>query len=245
MKASVEPLKSSVNDAMILKLTTDKISQTKGRFFSINEVCASTFVKRRSLYDFLSIASIFGICRKLSKDSFEWNGLQHVQETIENLRQNLEVEARISNLNQIFDCTLNSSIQSIAMSVIKLFLYLDTRFLDLRQVGKLFSQGRAKYKTMLRKLYTVASSLEIAGIVSRTNSVAEIRLNYSAREPPQQSPMNVRSLLNTESELIDTQLYEARRKMFMAEILPAPTKRIEPPAIIPIIPVLSSIDWRA
>jgi hypothetical protein len=118
--------------------------------------------------------------------------------------------------------------------------------LDLRQVGKLFSHRKTKYKTMLRKLYTVASSLEIAGIISRTSSVAEIRLNLNAKAVPERSPMNVMSLLNTESELLNGQLYEARRKAFLAEILvqPPPTPRIEPPIAIPITTMFPSRNWR-
>jgi hypothetical protein len=147
---------------------------------------------------------------------------------------------------QIFDCTTNSSIQYIGLSVIKLFLYLDTKFLDLRQVGKLFSNGKTKYKTMLRKLYTVASSLEIAGIISRTSSVAEIKLNFSAKDKPERSPMNVMSLLNTESELMNGQLYEARRKAFLAEVVqqPPPPMRFKAPPFMPIASILPSRDWR-
>ena len=201
------------NDTILLKQIIERISKCDTKVFNINELCLKYSIKRRLLYDFLSIASIFNVCEKINSESFRWNGLVGIEVMLQQIKAGLVREAEVRSMLEIFDCTTTSSIQNIAVSVIKLFLFLGVKFLDLREVGRLFCQRKIKYKTMLRKLYTVASSLEIAGIISRTAVVAEMKLNV-VLHPKEAAKMGVISILNTESELASEQIYERRRKEY-------------------------------
>ncbi|OHT04960.1 hypothetical protein TRFO_27468 [Tritrichomonas foetus] len=217
-----EPIKSPLNDTALLKSIITSIECEGDNLLNMNTVCDKHKAKRRGLYDFLSIGSVFGICSKATPDSFRWHGLEKYKDEMPKIQAQVEQQAKAKySLMHIFDCSFNSSLQNIALSVVKLFFYLNEDSLDLRQVGKLFSQGKTKYKTMLRKLYTVASSLEIVGIISKTSTVAEIKLKfplkkYSYQQNQQQSVINacsIMSLLNNDKDVQQID-YEARRKEY-------------------------------
>ena len=209
------PKQSSINETLSLKKLIDSIDIKPRKSMNVNELCNIYGVKRRGFYDFLSIASLFNICRRISNDSFEWIGFKDVQ----NIINEIYIETRSNNninLTDDFSCSSNSSLQNISLNVIKLFSYLGVKFLDLRQVAKLFSIGGAKYKTMLRKLYTVATGLELAGIICKTNKVAEIKLLYKISNLKKQinSIKSLTLILNTEEELVEESIFENRRKSF-------------------------------
>lgn len=204
----------NINETMILKKVVYGIDSMHSCVYDLNKICLDNNIKRRGLYDFLSIASAFGICKKLSSDRFDWNGFTHLDRYIQNLAQQIECEARVRKMSDIFDCSSNASLQNIALNLIKLFHYLGVKYLDLRQVARLFAGKYAKYKTMLRKLYTISSSLEIAMIISKTTTSAEIKLNFSVKEPEYRGAMDIMSLLNTKKELETESVYEKRRKEF-------------------------------
>lgn len=56
--------------------------------------------------------------------------------------------------------------------------------------------------------------MEIAGIISKTNAAAEIKLNYTGNLTKNSGSMDVLSLLNTEQELQIQNEYQRRRKDF-------------------------------
>lgn len=213
------------NDTNMLRKTIKTISQSSKSVFGINEVCSEFGIKRRGLYDFLSVSAIFDVCKKTTNDEFLWIGLGGIEGKLKEIQGRLENDAKETSMLDLFNCATNSSIQNVSICVIRLFLYLNVKCLDLREVGKLFCQKRCKYKTMLRKLYTVASSLEIAGIISRTVLVAEIKLNFGP-EHDEQSTMDVRSLLNSGTETNNGQNYVERRAAYESyvkdEKAPAP-----------------------
>ena len=117
------------------------------------------------------------------------------------------------NLTTFFDCSLNSSLQNIALNVVKLFFYLNQNTLDLRMVAKLFARGATKYKTMLRKLYTVAAGLELSQIIGKTNKVAEIKFLHNLND---NSPnlLDIMSMLNTNNNSTSDEEYRRRRSEF-------------------------------
>lgn len=205
---------ASQNESNHLRTVIEEINRRPRRVYEICELCLEHNIKRRGIYDFLSISTAFGICKKVSSDKFEWIGLNNFESMIQQVARFVEVEAKVRTIGEMFNCSINSSLQNMALCVVKLFLYLGVKFLDLRQVGKLFSGGVAKYKTMLRKLYTIVSCLEIAGIVSRTNTAAEIKFNFTTLLNQPKTSISMQSLLNTEEELETESVYERRRKEF-------------------------------
>jgi hypothetical protein len=109
---------------------------------------------------------------------------------------------------------MDSSVPRIAVSVVKLFFYLRVKFLDLRRVSRFFAERRTKYKTMLRKVYTVASCLEIVGIVKKTSVVSQIQLSIPLDSEISALELNITSLLNTKEEVEEQKTCERRRREF-------------------------------
>ena len=213
--------KPASNDIAILKSMADAIEKNPVQIFNPFSLIYAYQAKRRSLFDFLSIVGVFGICEKLTAESYKWKGLNAALSSLSMIKQELEEQAKEMSLLEIMDCSSSPTLQNITIAVMKLFLYLNVDKLDLRDMGKILSKGKVKYKTMLRKLYTVASCLEIAKIISRTSVVAEIKLNFSIdsiKIIPQHDSLkslSISSLLNGgETKKEENISYESRRKMY-------------------------------
>jgi hypothetical protein len=203
-----------VNESLVLKNIVCELESHRDSSRAIDELAHAFGIKRQGLYDFIRICTVFGICRLNSSNDLEWFGLQQSSSAIDQIRMDLETEGEKRELSGLFDYSIDPSLPRISVAVVKLFFFLNVRYLDLRKVGKLFAKGKTKYKTMLRKLYTVVAGLEMAGIVNRTHAVSEIHFN-----PPLQNSMNASqfrllALLNSPQELAREQAYERRRKEF-------------------------------
>ena len=203
---------SPVNEMLALKVMVNEISKSKQKMFNLNDLCSTYGVKRRGFYDFLSIGSVFKICQRHTNDNFEWFGFKNTASELECIRHQVSSNPNIC-LKNFFDCSLNSSLQNIALSVVKLFYYLNQKTLDLRMVAKLFAQGPTKYKTMLRKLYTVAAGLELSEIVGKTNRVAEIQFLYPLQEK-KLNPMDIMTMLNSKEDQALEGIFQKRREEF-------------------------------
>jgi hypothetical protein len=171
-------------------------------------------IKRRYLYDFLSICTTLGICRRLPGNTVEWLGLAQSTLMLQSIRLECRQEDRERDLKEIFNYSMDASLQRIAVAVIKLFYVLQVKYLDLRKVSRLFAQRNLKYKTMLRKLYTVTGGLELAQIIRRTATVSEIQLIVPLDMESDLTRLKLSGMLNTSEELEEQRMSEKRRTEF-------------------------------
>jgi hypothetical protein len=213
---------SPVNEALVLRRIVAMLEVDTQRVHSIETLAAEFGMKRRGLYDFLSICTAFGICHRELNTEFEWFGLDQSSGTVAELRNQVQSEGRKTSIQSFFNCTMELSLPRIAIAVVKLFFYLSVKSLDLRKVAKFFSQGPTKYKTMIRKLYTAASALELAQIVRKTSVVSEIRLITPIQAVQSSDMVGLGFMLNTDREVEDERRYEQRRKAF-EELCTRPT----------------------
>jgi hypothetical protein len=205
-----------MNESLILREIVQRLELGNHPLFSIDDLSRFYRIKRRGLYDLINICSGFGICRRAANGSIEWIGLRNSSNAVGAIRRQATDESTKGDLFARFDYSVDSSLSRISVAVIRLFFCLGAKTLDLRKVAKLFSQGKAKYKTMLRKLYTAASGLELSGLVRRTAVVSEIRLNSPIQSQPTSSQLCVSSILNTPEELATTIEAERLRREFEA-----------------------------
>jgi hypothetical protein len=181
---------------------------------SIDGLAQEFSIKRRCLYDFLSICSTLGICRRLPSNTVEWLGLTQSHPMLQSIRLECRQEDRDRDLKEMFDYSLDASLQRIAVAVIKLFYVLRVKYLDLRKVSRLFAQRNLKYKTMLRKLYTVTGGLELAQIVRKTAMVSEIQLLVPLDIESDPTKLKLSGMLNTREELEEQRISDKRRVEF-------------------------------
>jgi hypothetical protein len=203
------------NESLPLKnLITVLEKGSRDKQYNITFLCESNNVKRRALYDFIVIASAFHACYRKTNNEFEWRGLRVFQEAIPTMAKQFETECVSQSILTLFDCSNQPTLAKLAVSLIQLFAYLHENIIDIRQAAKLFAQKGAKYKTMLRKLYTVISCLEVADVVSRTNSSAEIKLLVPFTQ--HKSIYSIQNLIQTkdDSSLSNDKIYETRRVQY-------------------------------
>jgi hypothetical protein len=181
---------------------------------SIDGLIQEFNIKRRCLYDFLCISNTFGICRRLPTNTIEWIGLGQTHSILQSIRLECRQEDHARDLKAMFDYSVDASLQKIAIAVIKLFYTLRVKHLDLRKVSRLFAQRNLKYKSMLRKLYTVTAGLELAQIVRKTPIVSEIQLIVPLDSESDLTRLKLSGMLNTTEELQEQRISEMRRIEF-------------------------------
>lgn len=182
-----------------------------GASLKISYVCEKFAIKRRIVYDFISIYAAFNVCRRYESDLFEWYGLKSIQGNFSKIKESVKEETR--PLISAFSCADDCSLPTIAKFIVSLFFYLSVKCLDLREACALLSAERGNYKTILRKIYTVAMRLEVGKIVSKTKKVAEIRL-IDWKEDSHFSSFHIRSFINTAEELNAHRILMQRRQEY-------------------------------
>jgi hypothetical protein len=211
--APASPAITPVNEPLILRQLIRDLEYGDSATRSLIDLARTYGVKSRSLYDLVSICTVFGVCQRPSNNTVEWFGLSRATQAIELIRQRALEESSTQSLQSVCDSSTNLTLSTIAEAVVRLFFILDVRFLDIKKLAVLFSHRKAKYKTLLRKVYTVANGLELAGIVTRTFAVSEIKLNVSLQIGTK-IEYDVAAILNSKEELERAAIAAKRRKEY-------------------------------
>jgi hypothetical protein len=162
-----------------LRPIVDHFEESTEKIFQLEDVVARFDVKRRLLYDFVICLNSLRLCRKVSTASIEWFGVKRLNDTVLRILEELREEITSHKTVKTIFCTGRfdeDPFENAAWNVIKMFLYLGTGKLDLRTVAALLTERDVKYKTMLRRLYTVASTLEGLDVIRKTEQTAEVEL---------------------------------------------------------------------
>jgi hypothetical protein len=210
---SLDSSSATSNQALAIRGLVYALENQHPPPISIEGLATQFGIRPRGLFDFVNICSVFGICRRDPNARLEWCGLQCAASAIDQFRYEVEMAGDSPELIELFDYSLNPSLQRIAHALIKLFFYLNVKSLDIRKVGKIFAHQKTNNKTMLRKLYMVVEALEIVQIVRRTAVVSEIRLNAPLQLIVDSPQLTLGGLLNTPEELMRGQGYEKHRKI--------------------------------
>lgn len=191
--------KSSNNENSKLFAIITELENSKYKSFQIGQICEKFSIKRRVFYDFVSIILVFGICDKKSTEVYEWRSLNISKDLIDKFRAEIDEESKSKCMETLFDCSSDSSLQNITKKLIQLLIYLGMTVIDLKAAGKLFSQGKVNFKTMLRKLYTICSCFELLGVTVRTKKTGEMKLVRSEWVFNHYNiPTDINALLNTD-----------------------------------------------
>jgi hypothetical protein len=201
-----------VSEAVMLRRMVQALEKGSSPPEHIDDIARKFHIKTRTLYDFVDIASVFGVCLRAPNNTLEWFGIDSAGATIDRFRDEVAAEGDDPNALRLFNYPLDPSLHRIASGIVKLCFFLNVNSLDLRKVGKIFAQGKTKFKTMLRKLYTVVAAMEILGIVTRTSVVSEIVLRAPLERRRAVRSLGVEVMLNSPEEVLLVQKYEWRRR---------------------------------
>ncbi|OHT04044.1 hypothetical protein TRFO_28542 [Tritrichomonas foetus] len=203
--------KTTVTETINMKEAVVEMEEKIGEKLLLNDFCEKYGIKRRVMFDFLSIMNSLNICTRFSNDEFQWNGAKLDYTLISNIKKTVQHDTR--PIQQVINCGEKTDLNFVCYNLISLFFFLDYDVLDHRKVAKLLAPSGPAYRTMLRKLYTISSSLETIGFISRTGKPAEIRLSNIFFEMPTNN-VQISSLLNKKRDEID--VYEKRRMEYEA-----------------------------
>ena len=210
---SEEEQSLKATEPAILHRLVENISTEPGLPLSIEEIPNKFQLSKRAFNDFIAVTSAVGVTKKLSPTTFAFQhkGLDHQVQS--RLTQEVELQAKRTPLVEVFAFNDVPPIGELAIRFIKLFLFLRRESIDIRQAARLMSTKNAKYKTVLRKLYMVTTSLEASGVVEKTRNLSEVRFVNKGWAASQSNRMDVLAMLVDQPERED-EVYEKRRRLF-------------------------------
>ncbi|KAH0787756.1 transcription factor E2F7/8 [Histomonas meleagridis] len=194
------------NEFQKLKEMLKIFDSSSQKTFEIYKICETYSITRRVLYDFITILHALNVVDRMSNETFLWKGIKNQYQFVENIKNDPSLNSGC-NFKQ-FSCDQDSHLSQVVVRLIRLFYYLGTEILDIRKVSKLFIKGEVKRRTMLRKLYTISSSLNVVGLIERTDQPATIKICVSPL------PLTSIEILLNNSHVRNEEIFVARRKAF-------------------------------
>jgi hypothetical protein len=181
---------------------------------SIDTLAQEFCLKRRPLYEFITICCTFGICQRPSTDTVHWLGIERSRCLLDTFRKQAREGLSDDDFDEILTSSVGLSVSDIAIAIVRLFFLLHVQALDLRKVSRILANNKAKYKTVLRKVYTVAGGLEFAGIVRKTTVASEIQLQVPLDWSTAPAQMDLMAMLNSNQEMEEARIWARRRRAF-------------------------------
>ena len=149
----------------VLKDIIDQNERKKPQSFTVMGIAYKYNVEHRRVYDFFNLLTALGVCKVITKGQLSWVGLQEVEKTLISFYENIEIESIKKPLNELFNLGLSPSLGILALNFFALFLFLNVKTLSVKQVSKLFHNGKSDIRSLERRLYLALSFLEVVGIV--------------------------------------------------------------------------------
>ena len=140
----------------------------------VNDIVSQFCVKRKTVFDLMSIMCSLGIAAKSGPGEYTWKGVEKIDDAIVFVMQTRE-GAPVRTLQQEFFCAKDASLGNISLSLLKLFTALGVTKIELRSVAGLFGHD-CRYTSMLRRLVTICSCLQAVGVLklSQDSESAEL-----------------------------------------------------------------------
>lgn len=131
----------------------------------VNDIVSYFCIRRKAIFDFMSIMAALGCATRLSGTSYKWNGADVLDEAKAFMRQaKHDIEKEVSMLEK-FACAKDASLGNITLNLLKLLAYLGRTTIGMKDVANLFVQGDARFSSMLRRLIAICNSLHATNIM--------------------------------------------------------------------------------
>ncbi|OHS97314.1 hypothetical protein TRFO_36509 [Tritrichomonas foetus] len=163
----------------VFKSIVANLEQHKLTTFSVLHIAQSNMVQHRRVYDFFNLMTSLGVCKVASKGNLEWIGIDKAETSISDFYDELEVHALSSNFSLTFNLVSSPSLGNLAYHVIGLFLYLNMETLSLKQISRVFHDGKSDIRSLERRLYLVLSFLEVINLIKRSVQVGHYTLHVN------------------------------------------------------------------
>ncbi|OHT09086.1 hypothetical protein TRFO_04669 [Tritrichomonas foetus] len=133
-------------------------------------------VKRRRLYDVINVLTAIGCSTRSGTDDMIWNGKTQILNQLKVLKENYRINNMNMSIDELFPVNNCVSLSSLTVAFLLLFAALNFDTIDLRNACAFFSRQTNRYKTTLCKMYQIILILGALDVVSKTQSVCQIKL---------------------------------------------------------------------
>lgn len=184
----------------IIQRMVRDLESNPNQIHSIPQLCRKFPVKRRRLYDVINVLSAIGCSSRSGPDEITWHGPDRCAAKLREEIHKLDVHNPTKSLNDLFPPETCVGLGAVTISFLMIFVATQVEIVDLREVSCFLSRNRRTYKTILSKLYQIATILGTVGVISRTPNVCEVKLEppFAAliREEGEKAPVAIEALLN-------------------------------------------------
>lgn len=156
----------------MIKKLNDNIMAT----YSLSMLYGINQIPKRRFYDVVNVLTAIGCCRRNQFKIIEWIGSDNIINQFKLLRNTSKLEDCSLSIEGLFDPNQNVSLLSMTNSFVLLLGTLDSDIIDLREAASFLSRGTASYKTILCKLYQIASVFRAVEVFEKTEKVCVFRL---------------------------------------------------------------------
>lgn len=190
----------------------------------ISKICKDYGFQRRRFYDVINVLEAVGCCVKTGMDTIFWAGLSNIPRALIKMQNSIQLKNGNFPLAHFFPNENRVSIGRLAYYFILIFLALQEKVLDVKEIAAYFSRENNRYRTTLCKLYQISHILEATSIIERTNEPGKIILSskYNFPVPIEEvkhHPMSVIALLNNPPDSAASILNQRRKDYQEAVIL--------------------------
>lgn len=142
----------------------------------LNSLVSHFCVRRKTLYDMMSIMIALGIATRISPTSYHWHGIDHIDNAISFVQQQSNSNLDDQPLETMFKCAKDASLGNLSLSLLKLFWFIGSDNLNLHSVASLFGQRDVRFSSILRRLVVIRSCLRVVGVAHSDSSSESITL---------------------------------------------------------------------
>jgi hypothetical protein len=213
----------------VVQAVLAELDQHVGERWSVGQLQKRHQIKHRRLYDVVNVFTALGCASRVNGDEILWHGRDQIITKLLQEKEAMNIGRYDVPLATLFPPETSVGLSSLTVSFLMLFPALATREIDLREASAFFARQTQKYKTVLCKLYQIATILGSLGLTNRTENVCQIRLLLPVMRllDDQQNPMAIDNLLNR--PIIGANGIDARREEYKRFSLTAVGKASGPP----------------
>lgn len=206
----------------ILKLI-ETCNKDTTEHYDMFKVASNLNFHKRRFYDVINVLEVIGVCVKLDTDTFLWNGLGNIRDTIHKIAYTNGAFSKDESLAKIIPNEECISIGKVTEHFILCFIALQEQCLNIKKVSFFLSRDNCRAKTTLCKLYQITHVFESMGIITKTENTSEFRLAdeyfISPEETSKQpdSPYSIDALLNRKYSFSQSDIIRKRKLEFQAQ----------------------------
>ena len=188
-------------------------SDTEDSYIDSQSLAETVGINKRRFYDILNVFETMGSIRKLGPTMIRWQGFENFQNIIMKKANSIHLWDREKTLSELIPSTDTCTICSLTINVFLLFLAMNTKVLNLKDICLFTIREHGKFQSIMCKLYQLTHILCAAEFITKINQGGHIELIQPFLQEEDDKELSISSLLN-QPVPYKINFYEQRRLEF-------------------------------